>query len=150
MTMNRVQFQPGLSMTEFMSGKRESHHIPVMERFAPDAPAPETTDPLTRMAHQLGTQAGRALYKLRKKTVEPVFGIIKRVMGWRQMSMRGLDKANGEWNLVTMAWNIKRMHVLRARQTPSARRGPSASRRRRGPSAQRRSTPRARLAVRAL
>ena len=94
--------------------KRESHHLPVLERFAPDAPAPETTDPLTRMAHQLGTQAGRALYKLRKQTVEPVFGIIKRVMGWRQMSMRGLDKAQGEWNLVTMAWNIKRMHVLRA------------------------------------
>ena len=93
--------------------RRETHHIPVMERFAPDAPAPETTDPLTRMAHQLGTQAGRALYKLRKQTVEPVFGIIKRVMGWRQMSMRGLEKANGEWNLVAMAWNIKRMHVLR-------------------------------------
>ena len=93
---------------------RETHHMPVMERFAPDAPPPETTDPLTRMAHQLGTQAGRALYKLRKQTVEPVFGIIKRVMGWRQMSMRGLEKANGEWNLVTMAWNIKRMHVLRA------------------------------------
>ena len=94
--------------------KRESHHMPVMERFAPDAPPPETTDPLMRMAHQLGTQAGRALYKLRKQTVEPVFGIIKRVMGWRQMSMRGLEKAQGEWNLVTMAWNIKRMHVLRA------------------------------------
>ena len=93
--------------------KRESHHMPVMERFAPDGPPPEATDPLTRMVHQLGTQAGRALYKLRKQTVEPVFGIIKRVMGWRQMSMRGLDKANGEWNLVTMAWNIKRMHVLR-------------------------------------
>ncbi len=48
------------------------------------------------------------------KAVEPVFGIIKRVMGWRQMSMRGLDKARGEWSLVTMAWNIKRLHVLRA------------------------------------
>jgi uncharacterized protein YecA (UPF0149 family) len=47
-------------------------------------------------------------------TDEPVFGIIKQVMGWRQMSMRGLDKAQGEWSLVTMAWNIKRMHVLRA------------------------------------
>ena len=61
----------------------------------------------------LTTQAGRALYSLRKQTVEPVFGIIKRVMGWRQMSMRGLAKAQGEWSLVTMAWNIKRMHVLR-------------------------------------
>lgn len=94
--------------------RRESHHLPVMERFAPDASPPEASDPLTRMTHQLGTQAGRALYALRKQTVEPVFGIIKRVMGWSQMSMRGLDKANGEWNLVTMAWNIKRMHVLRA------------------------------------
>lgn len=54
-------------------------------------------------------------YRLRKQTVEPVFGIIKRVMGWRQMSMRRLAQAQaqGEWSLVTMAWNIKRMHVLR-------------------------------------
>ena len=94
--------------------KRESHHVPVLERFAPDTPAPEAMDPVQQMAYRLGTQAGRALYRLRKQTVEPVFGIIKRVMGWRQMSMRGLDKAQGEWSLVTMAWNIKRMHVLRA------------------------------------
>ena len=93
--------------------KREHHNTPLLERFAPDAPAPETSDPMARMAHRLRTQAGRALYALRKQTVEPVFGIIKRVMGWRQMSMRGLAKAKGEWSLVTMAWNIKRMHVLR-------------------------------------
>ena len=97
-----------------MALKRESHHAPLLERFAPDAPEPETTDAVVQMAYQLGTQAGRALYGLRKQTVEPVFGIIKRVMGWRQMSMRGLAKAQGEWSLVTMAWNIKRMHVLRA------------------------------------
>ena len=102
------EIEPMLSM------KRESHHIAVLERFAQDAPAPETADPMVKMAHRLGTQAGRALYGLRKQTVEPVFGIIKRVMGWRQMSMRGLDKARGEWSLVTMAWNIKRLHVLRA------------------------------------
>jgi len=94
--------------------KRESHHTPLAQRFAPDAPQPQTTDPVVQMAHRLGTQAGRTLYGRRKQTVEPVFGIIKRVMGWRQMSMRGLDKAQGEWSLVTMAWNIKRMHVLRA------------------------------------
>ena len=94
--------------------KRELHHTPVLERFACDAPEPQTTDPVVQMAHRLSTQAGRALYSLRKQTVEPVFGIIKRVMGWRQMSMRGLAKAQGEWSLVTMAWNIKRMHVLRA------------------------------------
>lgn len=94
--------------------KRESHHTPVLERFATDSPPPQTSDLVELMAHSLSTQGGRALYKLRKQTVEPVFGIIKRVMGWRQMSMRGLAKAQGEWSLVTMAWNIKRLHVLRA------------------------------------
>lgn len=93
---------------------RDSHHLPVLERFAPDAPAPASEDPMHRMAHRLKTQAGRALYGLRKQTVEPVFGIIKHVMGWRQMSMRGLQKAEGEWTLVSLAWNIKRLHVLRA------------------------------------
>ena len=83
--------EPKLSM------KRESHHMALLERFAPDAPAPESDDPVLRMAHRLSTKAGRALYGLRKQTVEPVFGIIKRVMGWRQISMRGLDKARGEW-----------------------------------------------------
>ena len=96
-----------------LSMKRESHHVPVLQRFAPDPPAPETDDAVVKMAHRLGTKKGRALYGLRKQTVEPVFGIIKRVMGWSQMSMRGLDKARGEWSLVTMSWNIKRLHVLR-------------------------------------
>ncbi|KFJ92391.1 transposase [Pseudomonas sp. 1-7] len=86
----------------------------MLSRPAADSPSPQTSDPVEQMAHCLSTQSGRALYKLRKQTVEPVFGIIKRVMGWRQMSMRGLAKAQGEWSLVTMAWNIKRLHVLRA------------------------------------
>ena len=62
---------------------------------------PQTSDPTARMV-QLGTQARRTLYTLRKQTVERVFGIIQRVTGWRQMSMRGLYKAQGEWNLVTI------------------------------------------------
>jgi transposase len=93
---------------------RDSHHLAVMERFAPDTPEPESENPVVKMAHRLKTKAGRALYGLRKQTVEPVFGIIKHVMGWRQMSMRGLEKAEGEWTLVTLAWNVKRLHVLRA------------------------------------
>jgi transposase len=104
---NKAGVQPLLAL------KRQEHHTPVLERFAPDAAEPQTTDPVEQMAHRLGTKAGRALYSLRKQTVEPVFGIIKRVMGWSQMSMRGLAKAQCEWSLVTMAWNIKRMHVLR-------------------------------------
>ena len=58
------------------------------------------------MAHRLRTPDGRALYALRKQTPEPVFGIIKSVLSFRQFSMRGLAKARGEWTLVTMAWNI--------------------------------------------
>ena len=102
------------NIVPMLAANRQSHHIPVLQRFAADAPAPQTDDSVVKMAHRQATKAGRALYGLRKQTVEPVFGIIKRVMGWSQMSMRGLDNARGEWSLVTMAWNIKRLHVLRA------------------------------------
>jgi hypothetical protein len=53
-----------------------------------------------------------ALYALRKQIPEPVFGIIKSVMGFRQFLLRGIDKVRGEWSLVTMAWNVKRLFVL--------------------------------------
>jgi len=65
------------------------------------------------MKYRLKTPAGRALYGLRKQTVEPIFGIIKAVMGFRQFLLRGLGAVRGEWSLVTMAWNIRRMAVLR-------------------------------------
>ena len=65
------------------------------------------------MAHRLATPEGRQAYALRKQTPEPVFGIIKSVMGFRQFHLRGLlEKVKGEWNLVTLAWNIKRMFAL--------------------------------------
>ena len=100
-------------LVPLLSTRRDPHHRTLQERFAVDPPAPSTEDPVERMKHRLATKAGRALYALRKQTVEPVFGIIKQVMGWRQMSMRGLEKAQGEWSLMTMVWNIKRLHVLR-------------------------------------
>ena len=64
------------------------------------------------MAHRLKTLEGRKLYAQRKHTPEPVFGIIKSVLGFRQFLLRGLDQVRGEWNLVTMAWNLKRMFAL--------------------------------------
>ena len=64
------------------------------------------------MAHRLASPEGRQTYALRKQTPEPVFGIIKAVMGFRQFSLRGLENVNGEWNLVTLAWNVKRMFAL--------------------------------------
>ena len=68
---------------------------------------------MARMKHRLKTKKGRAAYALRKQTVEPVFGIIKSVMGFRQFLLRGLDQVAGEWNLVCLAWNLKRMASLR-------------------------------------
>jgi hypothetical protein len=55
------------------------------------------------MAHRLKTPEGKNLYALRKQTPKPVFGIIKSVMGFRQFSIRSLEKASGEWSLVTKA-----------------------------------------------
>jgi transposase len=92
---------------------REAHHPGWRERHSEPAPLPDDATPMQAMAHRLKTKAGRALYALRKQTVEPVFGIIKSVMGFRQFSLRGLKKVSGEWTLVCLAWNLKRMAVLR-------------------------------------
>jgi transposase len=91
---------------------REPHHPSWRERFAAPPPEPENPTPVERMAWRLRTPQGKKLYGLRKQTPEPVFGIIKSVMGFRQFLLRGLDKVRGEWSLVTMAWNFKRMFVL--------------------------------------
>ena len=92
---------------------REAHHPSLAERFADAPPSPpKDLTPLQAMAHRLKTQAGKKLDALRKQTPEPVFGIIKFALGFRQFLLRGLDNVRGEWNLVTMAWNMKRMFVL--------------------------------------
>jgi hypothetical protein len=67
------------------------------------------------MAHRLATPEGKKLYARRKHTPEPVFGVIKSVLGFRQFLLRGLDKVRGEWSLVTMAWNLKRIFALNTR-----------------------------------
>jgi transposase len=65
-----------------------------------------------KMARKLKTKKGKAIYKKRKETVEPVFGIIKSVMGFRQFLLRGIEKVNTEWSLVRTAYNFKRLHSL--------------------------------------
>jgi hypothetical protein len=64
------------------------------------------------MAYKLRTAVGQAIYRLRKCTVEPVIGIIKEVLGFRQFSLRGVVGAAGEWVLVCLACNLKRLHVV--------------------------------------
>src|SRR3954454_24951126 len=91
---------------------REAHHPSLSERFAEAPSAPDDPTAVEAMAHRLKTLEGRKLYAQRKHTPEPVFGIIKSVLGFRQFLLRGLDQVRGEWNLVTMAWNLKRMFAL--------------------------------------
>jgi transposase len=107
-----VEACDGAGIEPLIAMGRQPHHPPLAERFAKAPRAPDDPTPVEAMAHRLKTPEGRALYALRKQTPEPVFGIIKSALGFRQFSLRGLEKARGEWSLVTMAWNIKRMFAL--------------------------------------
>jgi transposase len=91
---------------------RQPHYPSLAERFEDTPPPPENPTPVEAMAYRLKTHDGRKLYALRKQVPEPVFGIIKSVLGFRQFLLRGLDRVQGEWSLVTMAWNMKRLFVL--------------------------------------
>lgn len=92
---------------------RDTHHPHWRERFEEPAALAEPISAVEKMKHRLKTTAGREAYGLRKQTVEPVFGIIKSVMGFRQFLLRGLMNVQNEWTLVCLAWNLKRMAVLR-------------------------------------
>jgi transposase len=97
----------------YIATGRDPHHPSWQERFAAEpAPPPPDASLTVQMAYQLRTAIGKAVYGARKSTVEPVIGIIKEVLGFRQFSLRGLGAAAGEWSLVCVAWNLKRLHVL--------------------------------------
>ena len=92
--------------------KRDKHHPSPEERFAEPEPLAEGASPAELASWRLKTQEGKKLYAKRKSTIEPVFGIIKHVMGFRQFSLRGKEKVAGEWNLASIAWNIKRLYKI--------------------------------------
>ena len=96
--------------------EKTGHHRSVADleqRPDPESPAADASIAQV-MRHRLRTAAGKALYKLRQQTVEPVFGIIKAVLGFRQFRLRGWAKASLEWTLVCLAYNLKRLHRLGA------------------------------------
>ena len=98
----------------YIATGREPHHQNWQTYFArqPEPPAANASA-MEKMAYKLRTDIGQAIYRLRKYTVEPVIGIIKEVLGFRQFSLRGLSAAAGEWVLVCLAFNLKRLHTLR-------------------------------------
>jgi hypothetical protein len=107
--------------TVYAAVERTGHHRTVGDLLA--QPAPEDTPPglsgADAMRHRLRTASGRAAYKKRRETVEPVFGIVKAAMGFRRFLLRGLRKVNLEWSLVRLAYNFRRLaKLLAARQGP--------------------------------
>jgi transposase len=97
----------------YIATGRDSHHQSWQERFAqePDPPD-ESASLIIQMAYKLKTAIGKLIYGLRKSTAEPVIGIIKETLGFRQFSLRGLAAVAGEWCLVCLAYDLKRMHSL--------------------------------------
>lgn len=96
----------------YIPPNREKHNQPLIERFMNPDPLPHDAEPIDKMRNKLKTVEGRKVYANRKSTIEPVFGIIKHILGFRQFMLRGLDSVAGEWTLVSIAWNIKRMFAL--------------------------------------
>ena len=97
----------------YIATGRDSHCQSWQERFAQQpAPPLEEASPVVKMAYKLKTDIGRQIYGLRKSTVEPVIGIIKEALGFRQFSLQGILAVAGEWCLICLAYNLKRLHVL--------------------------------------
>jgi transposase len=97
----------------YIATGRDSHHQSWQERFAQEPEPPdESASLIVQMAYKLKTAIGKLIYGLRKSTAEPVIGIIKETLGFRQFSLRGLVAVAGEWCLVCLAYDLKRMHSL--------------------------------------
>ena len=98
----------------YITEKRQMHNQSLAQRHEHEVEKDESgLSPVEAMRHRLKTKNGKALYAKRKSTVETVFGIIKHIQGFRQFHHRGLDLVKSEWNLVSIGWNLKRMHALR-------------------------------------
>lgn len=105
----------GLRVLAAMGRERHGRRVRDLEKKS-DPPEPEPDAPWSeRMAARVRSAAGRARYKLRQQTVEPVFGILKSALGFRTFRLRGKAGAALEWTLVTLAYNLRRLHRLGAR-----------------------------------
>jgi transposase len=114
-----IEASEQLGIEPFIATGREPHYQSVDDLLGnlPVEPLADAS-PKEKMAYKLATKIGKEVYRLRKSTVEPVIGIIKEILGFRQFSLRGLINVTGEWCLVCLAFNLKRMHSLGLAQEP--------------------------------
>ena len=121
-----IEHFKALRIDPYIATGRDPHHPSWHERFAQSlTPPPEQASPKVKMAYKLQTEIGKAIYRLRKCTVEPVIGIIKETLAFRQFSLRGLSHVAGEWALVCLSFNLKRLHTLTNGQLPPLRISPT-------------------------
>ena len=95
-----------------ISTAREKHNSFLDEVLSNESPPLEGKTPVEKMNKLLNTKKGKGIYKNRKQTVEPVFGIIKEILGFRRFSLRGEEETNAEWSLVCTAYNLKRFFKM--------------------------------------
>jgi hypothetical protein len=101
------------NVTPYISFGKDHHNQPLEERFKENEPLPKNPTKIEKLKHRLQTKEGKEIYSTRKSTVEPVFGIMKHVIGFRQFLLRGFQKSKGEWNLACIGYNLKRLHKIR-------------------------------------
>jgi transposase len=99
-------------LTPYIPSKRDRHHWGLRHWKVPKDPGSRASV-LKKMLYRLRTTTGRQVYALRKQTVEPVIGNLKRAMNFRQFLLRGHEKVKGEWTLACIGWNIRHLHALK-------------------------------------
>lgn len=99
-------------ITPIISVSREKHNSYLKNILNYKPPSTKTSSVLEKMTRKLNSKKGKEIYKKRKQTVEPVFGIIKEVLGFRRFSLRGEFETDCEWSLVCTAYNLKRLFKL--------------------------------------
>jgi transposase len=96
----------------FIAAGRDGHHPTLADRLETPPEPPADATPIQKMRHKLRTESGKAVYKLRKQVIEPIFGVIKSIIGFRKFSRRGFQNAATEWKLICMCYNVKKLHKL--------------------------------------
>jgi transposase len=97
----------GRKIEPYLATERLKHHEKVAA--APRGRIPAGLSAKQRMARKLRTKKGRQMYARRKGMIEPVFGQLKQVLGFRQFSLRGLAAMRGEWRLMATVHNLLKL-----------------------------------------
>jgi hypothetical protein len=101
-----------MKIEAIISTSREKHNSFLNNHLAQEPEPIQSITPVEKMGQKLRSKEGKEIYRKRKQTVEPVFGIIKEILGFRRFSLRGEAETDAEWSLVCSAYNLKRFFKM--------------------------------------